>query len=353
MIKYNSEALQHIDGSMGEGGGSILRVATGIACALNSPLSIINIRKNRKIPGLRLQHLIGIQTMAELTSGETNNIRVKSTEVDFTPGKSWNEHVNIRIATAGNIGLLCQTLHNSMIFAPSKNYSFDILGGATYGKFAPGIEFLRNITYKILNDLGYKVEIKIEKHGYYPKGGAQAKIQITPNFEHYSGFLKDERTELIGITGIAHIEEKLQKPKVGERIYNSIKSNLTTPVEMKFESQYHKSLSTGVGVDCWLEFSNGTIIGIDTTLGERGLSSEKLGRLVAKKIQTKINDKDTLDEYTADQILPFLYMIEKPSIFKLSKITSHFRTNFDLCAKIFDRNTSIKKLSDEYLIKLN
>ena len=63
------------DGAMGEGGGAILRVGAGLACTTNQPVRFKNIRKNRKMPGLRLQHLLGIQTVARITNRTNNSFR--------------------------------------------------------------------------------------------------------------------------------------------------------------------------------------------------------------------------------------------------------------------------------------
>ena len=46
-----------IDGSFGEGGGSILRLGAGFYVLFKRPIRIKNIRANRPKPGLRLQHL--------------------------------------------------------------------------------------------------------------------------------------------------------------------------------------------------------------------------------------------------------------------------------------------------------
>jgi RNA 3'-terminal phosphate cyclase (ATP) len=40
-----------LDGSVGEGGGQVLRVALALSAILNKPLHIYNIRKKRDKPG--------------------------------------------------------------------------------------------------------------------------------------------------------------------------------------------------------------------------------------------------------------------------------------------------------------
>jgi len=50
-----------IDGAQGEGGGQILRTALALSTVLGKPFCIINIRANRRTPGLQYQHLAAVQ----------------------------------------------------------------------------------------------------------------------------------------------------------------------------------------------------------------------------------------------------------------------------------------------------
>ena len=59
-----------IDGSLGEGGGAIVRIGAGFSILFKRPIRIKNIRANRPKPGLRMQHFIGLKTLSELTKSE-------------------------------------------------------------------------------------------------------------------------------------------------------------------------------------------------------------------------------------------------------------------------------------------
>jgi RNA 3'-terminal phosphate cyclase (ATP) len=49
-----------IDGSIGEGGGQILRTALGLSMVTRQPFRIENIRAGRKKPGLLRQHVTAV-----------------------------------------------------------------------------------------------------------------------------------------------------------------------------------------------------------------------------------------------------------------------------------------------------
>ncbi|UYP45562.1 RNA 3'-terminal phosphate cyclase [Candidatus Lokiarchaeum ossiferum] len=348
-----------IDGSFGEGGGSILRISAGLACVINKPIRIINIRKNRTKPGLRLQHLVGLQALASLTGGKTSTIEVGSTEIELFPGEKWSNKIDVSIATAGNIGLLTQTLQNALFLAPPPNceYKINVQGGGTYGKYAPGPDYLNNVTYTLFKQMGYNVNIEVIQHGFFPKGGGEACITIQPKttLAEYQPIWFEERGELLGIKGVIHVEERLWKPKVAERILASIKQHLSAPfaksIEVEITPQYHKSLSTGVGVDVWSEFSNGEVLGAGTILGERGVSSEKVGKKVAVELNKILNGTATVDEFASDQILPLLCLIEQPSKFRLASISSHFKTNLDLLEFFFHRKWELTKTTGGFFVE--
>ena len=200
--------------------------------------------------------------------------------------------------------------------------------------------------------MGYNVSIEVLRHGFYPKGGAQAIIHLQPasNPDHYHGLHLLERGELERIEVVIHAEDRLKKPQVAERIMrtilSSLKSKIPASIPIKITLSYHSTRSVGVGVDGWLTFSNGVVLGIGTVLGERGVSSEIIGKKVAQQLLALVDSAETVDEHAADQILPFLWGIPKPSQFILPRITSHFQTNLNILNEILPRKWDLQKIAN-------
>lgn len=75
-----------IDGSHGEGGGQILRNAAALAVITGTPLRVHSIRAGRAPkPGLRPQHLHGLQLAARLSGFELRGGVVGSSEIELLP----------------------------------------------------------------------------------------------------------------------------------------------------------------------------------------------------------------------------------------------------------------------------
>ncbi|MBW2040385.1 MAG: RNA 3'-terminal phosphate cyclase, partial [Deltaproteobacteria bacterium] len=67
-----------IDGSHGEGGGQIVRTAVAMAAYWGTPCTIREIRRGRPNPGLRAQHLAGVQALADICHAEVKGLQLGS-----------------------------------------------------------------------------------------------------------------------------------------------------------------------------------------------------------------------------------------------------------------------------------
>jgi RNA 3'-terminal phosphate cyclase (ATP)/RNA 3'-terminal phosphate cyclase (GTP) len=344
-----------LDGSWGEGGGSILRVGAGLACVKNRPLKVINIRKNRNNPGLRPQHLTGIQALKALTNGTLSDVRVGTLELDLYPGSDWKTALDLTIPTAGNVGLLMQTLHNALYRAPIEKCSIRIHGGGTYGRTAPGTSYLQHVTYALFNRIGYAVDLKVIRHGFYPKGGAEVVATIAPNPAGYRGLILEERGELESIEGCIVVEQNLQQARVGDRIKESLitstSSSLSPGVVMDIKVEHSSAPSVGVGVDVWCRFSSGAILGTATVLGEKGVPSETIGKRAAQKLKQLLDSDATVDENASDQLVPLLCIAQGPSKFKLDMFSSHLQTNLDIIQHFFPREYRITRSGNAFIFE--
>ena len=197
-----------------------------------------------------------------------------------------------------------------------------------------------------------KIEAKLLKRGYYPKGNGKVEIKINPkfklndfsSFEEFLQHLKQntnkynliEQYNLIQIKGISHASRDLQKANVAERQAESaqlkLKQKYNVPIKITIE--YQDTLSTGSGITLWAIFSknkedinenNPIRVGADA-LGEQGKMAEIVGEESALNLIKEIESKAPVDRHLADQILPFMSLTGDSKI-KVSEITNHCKTN--------------------------
>jgi len=327
--------MQIIDGSQGEGGGSILRLASALALINEETVKIKNIRKKRPIPGLRPQHLLGLQALTEMCGGELIGGAVGSESIIFHPGSLWKSHVHIKIPTAGSIGLVLQTLQLGILAKGKHELTIAFQGGATFGKWAPSLPYIMNVTWAIFKRLGYEFEVEIDQHGFFPKGGALVNVKMkSPSYIHGINLETDEVISKAKVLSIA--TNHLSRANVAQRQAEEIRNRLNKEsIETELSIHYVKAINPGSGVLVYSKTGN-TIIAGDA-VGEKRKSAEVVSRIALEQYLSTLNTQSCVDGFLADQILPILALAKSSSSFTTPKITNHTFTNIEL-VKLFMRS---------------
>jgi len=344
-----------IDGSLGEGGGAIIRIGAGFSILFKRPIRIKNIRANRPKPGLRMQHLMGLKTLSKLTNSELSNCEVGTQEIVLNPGQTIKDHIQVEIKTAGNIGLLLQPIQIACLgFNSPDNIEITINGGGTFGKWAPGLNYLEEVTYKIFKNHGFRIDLDIQKHGFYPKGGALVKCILHSPKNKMKPLCLTELGAIDLIQGKIICSSQLKQKKVSERIKESAQKQLKKELKLdvKIDLNYVNALSPGVGLYLWADSETGACISSGTILGQRNITSEHLGKLAANELIKYIRKEIPVDNYLSDQLIPFMGFINERSQIKVHEVTNHTRTNLDLMRLFLKRKYKILKNKDYCIIEL-
>ncbi len=332
-----STKIIEIDGSIGEGGGQILRISCALSILTKKPCRVFNIRKKRPNPGLQVQHLLSLKALAELSNGKLEGDFLGSKEIKFWPGEISAKDLNIKIETAGSITLLLQSLIPPALFASSPlKITFD--GGATDTFFSPTLDHF-SLFLKILEKMGAKIEIEVLKRGYFPVGGAKVIVKIFPS--KLKPINLTERGEFKKILILSRASEFLREKRVAERQAIEAKKifeKLNLPIETKIE--YSKTDCPGSSILTAAIFTN-TILASDN-LGKLGKSAEQVGQESALNLLREEKSGASLDRFMSDQILIYLALAEGESKITVSEQTLHFKTNCWLIPQFLNGKFEIK-----------
>lgn len=322
-----------IDGSCGEGGGAVLRMATGLSALTSKPVKIYNIRSKRPKPGLMPQHLNSVKAVAELSDANLSGLKIGSTELSFQPGKLKPGSYDIDIKTAGSISLILQAF---MIPAAFTGGPVKItINGGTDLRWSPSIDYLQNITLPILNTMGYKADIQVLRRGHYPKGGGILEVKIYP-----ISLLKPLNIIVSNFNAVKGISHAVNLPEhVAMRQARSAEvmiKNEGYDIDIDIEHG-DSSFGSGSGILLW---TDGTIPLGGSSIGERGKKAEEVGLDAAKDLLDQIRGNSALDSHMGDQIIPYLFIAGNSSV-TTSKLTQHTLTNIDVACQFINRDVQV------------
>jgi len=338
-----------IDGSQKSGSGTIVRDAVSLSVLTCQELHLTNIRAKRKKPGLRPQHLKGVEACSQICQGKLEKARVGSEEIRFIPGR------NIRggrfdwdIGTAGSTTMLAFTVLPLALFA-SKSSTYKITGGL-FQDFAPSAFHLKYVLFPILRKMGVDVDLEIIRPGYVPRGGGVIELRVSPQREKIKPIVLLEQGRADTIRGIA-LSSLLKERRVSERMAKECQRKLKVKgckakIEILYDAKdspvYQKaSIQAGASLVIWAESSTGCLIGSDMA-GKLGRSAEFIGREVAKNLIEDLESGATVDRHLADQLIPFCALAEGESKYLIPRMTEHIETRLWLVEKMLGAETEVK-----------
>jgi RNA 3'-terminal phosphate cyclase (ATP)/RNA 3'-terminal phosphate cyclase (GTP) len=285
---------------------------------------------------------------------------VGTKEISFTPNPMMeiSPHIHVDVNTAASLGLLLQPIQiASLGIKGTDKIEISLSGGGTFGKWAPSLNYLQEVTYRLFQRYGLKIELKIFKHGFYPKGGAKIMCTIYPSKRALNPINLTELGSIKFIQGDIVITNQLRRPRdnIGTRIRKSIQQEIKQKLNIETNIKVHwvESTSPGVGLSLWSHSDTNAIISTGTILGERNIRSEDLGLMAANEIIKYIKNDIPVDNYLSDQLTPLMACTKGPSRIKVLQITNHTKTNLKLIKLFTKKEHQIIKEKGHYIIEIN
>ena len=311
-----------IDGSFGEGGGQILRSSLSLSLVTGKPFRIENIRANREKPGLLRQHLTAVQAAAEVGSAEVEGAALGSKALTFMPGKIRSGEFRFAIGTAGSGTLVLQTILPALITAagPSR---IEIEGG-THNPAAPPFDFLQRSFIPLIERMGPKVKLELQRYGFYPAGGGRIFVEIIPT-DVLKPIELDERTEITTKRATALVANLPYH--IARRELDTVGKLLNWDGESLRCEDTKNSVSPGNLV--MIELASSTVTEIFTAFGKLGVSAEDVAKDAAEQARAYMHSTAAVDEHLADQLLLPLALAGGGS-FSAVNLNMHAKTNMEV-----------------------
>ncbi len=329
-----------IDGSIGEGGGQILRIALAWSALRSEPIRVVNIRAKRPKPGLKPQHLTALLALKEITDAEMRGAKIGSKEVEFIPSDTKKGNYIFDCGTAGSITLMIQAILPVLLNTDGE--SRVILRGGTDVKWSPPIDYAAKIFLGALRKMGATADIQVIRRGYYPKGGGEVVLKV-----------RDSKIKGIKLTGgnpreiCGNVHYSNLPDHVPERIkHSALKELIDFRAHINIERL--DGMSTGTGITLWAH-GRSFVFG-SSALGERGVRAEAVGKNAGSEMREYAEKGVGVDTHLADQLLIYMAMVGDSEL-RTSEISSHAKTAMELLQKLENVRFYTEKLDGLHSIR--
>lgn len=314
--------MVNLDGSVGEGGGQMLRTALLWSLFTGTPFRMTKIREKREIPGLKAQHLHILSALKTMGPVRVDGAFVGSRAIEFQPAPLAAVDATVDIGTAGSVTLLLQTLLPVLLLTPGRS-RLRLIGGTDVA-WSPTLDYLRNVVAFPAMLRARVLKLELARRGFYPAGGGELLVEAE-GWKDVEPLDRVERGRLVQIRIFSTASRSLAERRVAER-----QATAAADVLRRFgartheEIEYAESRSPGSSITCVADLGGGQKLG-GSALGQRGKAAEAVGREAAEDLARELESGAPVDAHAGDQLLPWLAL--SGGAYRASAITEHARSN--------------------------
>ncbi len=320
--------MRIIDGSLGEGGGQVLRTSLALSLITGSPFRIDNIRANRKKGGLLRQHLTAVNAAAKIGDASIEGATLGSASLTFIPQTIRAGSYSFAIGTAGSTMLVLQTILLPLALAGEES-QIELEGG-THNPASPPCDFMQLAFLPLLKRMGVGVELELVRPGFYPAGGGCIRVQIKPA-KRLARLELAERGALVRRCARAVVANLPYT--IAQREVKTVASDLGWDENCLQAHTLKDSIGPGNALSVILESEN--VTDVFTGFGERGVAAEHVAHAAAAEARRYIESGVAVGEHLADQLL-LPMAVGEGGVFTTLPLSPHATTNIDVIRKFVD-----------------
>lgn len=242
------------------------------------------------------QHLTAVQAATVISGAKVEGAFVGSTELKFAPNAIQGGEYRFSIGTAGSCTLVLQTILPAILMASQDSHI--MLSGGTHNSMSPPFHFLERAFVPLLVRMGVKVELQLNRFGFYPAGGGEITMRIKGSHR-----LTPLHLESRGNRINAYAESFFAglPAHVAERELAVVKRRMAWSDDQLLLRGLDRHQGPGNVLLITLEYEQ--VTEVFTGFGEKGISTETVANGVVKGARNYMACEATVCDFLADQLL--------------------------------------------------
>ncbi len=329
-----------LDGTMGCGGGHLVRTALSLSAASGVPVTLSRVRMDRKKPGLLRHHLSVIQSLATICGAQVEGAYIGSQDLVFTPGAVQAGAWTFQVGMSRSALMLLGAVLPALLRAPGP--SSLVLEGGTHTVDAPVYEFWELSLAPMVARMGAELSLSLASYGFAPAGGGCVKAQVSPLPAEPADFVLEAREE-ISVRQAEVVLAQLRRD-IAERELDVLSDLLSWPRdEMKVRAL---SETHGPGNVVVLSVKAGDVCEVTSSAGRRGVRAEQVSEEAAHEMRRYLASSAPVGRALATWLVPLLAVSPGVGRLKIMPPSEELLTTAELVERILRKPCTLEKLED-------
>lgn len=315
-----------LNGSHGEGGGTLLRTALAMSALTQQPLRLHNIRGALRRHGLNSEDLAFIQALAESCRAEVQGNDLDLRELSFHPRstpRALKATIDVGAFEKGAVSGGCPVIAEALIpvLARSGAYSQLNLIGETHGQNTLSFDAFEATTLPSHRAQGVFVTSSVRFAGFGTAAKGEMTVEVEPSVPEPVAWTSRGGLVEMGAT-VSYGD--LSDDVAGRGLKRIRAVAEERHLSLEETAQRLESRSPGFSVTVWARFEHG--MGSGTAIGQRGLRAELVVDNAFRAFDEWFMSEATVDAYLADQLVVTAVLAEGKTVFTTPRVTRRLTT---------------------------
>jgi RNA 3'-phosphate cyclase len=318
-----------IDGSTGEGGGQILRMAVFCSLLTGKPFRLFKIRHYRYKPGITHQQLKLLELVQQMSTSGVERAWEGSNEISFYPG----------IVQSGTYAVTCQKPAALTLILQSVLPLSWLANGPVNLVLRGGTDFASSMTFDytkgVLMPHLRGVKVKISQRDFYPGVMGEIHCEVKPDRKALPlnltriPIVRSISVHVIASVGLSGMLNSLASSAYGLE-------KLSFPVEYLLET--YDTSQPGGAITLVAHCEAGDRIGAQGVVCNSD-AAETVSRRACEDLLAEIHSGCAIDRYAADNLMPWLFL--RGGTIRPFTLTKHLTTSVFVFQQFISSNLTI------------